>query len=172
MLAAILNNLQNVPQPQPQLPTVHIDRGGGGQSWPRYEIVDIIAAISAFQEIPGEHPVVRAVRRQRWIGEALPGIKDARERREAAIFLAGAQLGATTERAAAEETPGAATAAIAGKLSIEQMIKIVDEIRGINAAPIRPLPYGRGSGGAGIMIGLVIGVAIGAAIVSKQRRRR
>src|ERR1700752_1348495 len=108
MLIALIANLQNV-QPQ-RLPPVNGDRGGGGPSWPRYEIIDIIAAISAFPEIAGEHPVARAARRHRWIGEALPGIKEAREKREAAAFLAGAAVGdaAAEERHAATEAQRAA----------------------------------------------------------------
>ena len=55
MLAAIIANLQNVPQPT-KLPQIKIDRGGGGQSWPRYEIVDIVAAAATFMEVSGEEP--------------------------------------------------------------------------------------------------------------------
>jgi hypothetical protein len=176
MLAAIIANLQNV-QPT-KLPTIKIDRGGGGQSWPRYEIVDIVAAAASFVEISGEDPAVRAARRHRWIGQALPYVKDAREKREAAAFLAGAQVGAAAEREAAEAKAAATTtarseaAALADKLSIEQMIKIVDEVRGIEA--LVPLRRDRGasSGAAGgIVIGLVVGVVLGVAIVGSRRRR-
>lgn len=127
MLAALLTNLQNDVVAQPQSSTIYIDRGGGGQSWPRYEIVDIIAATAAFPEMAGEDSVARAVRRHRWIGEALPRIKEAREKREAAAFLAGAQL---ADAAVREEF------AAAEKLSIEQMVQIIDEVR----AAAKPSP--------------------------------
>ncbi len=93
MLAAIITNLQNQPEEPQQLPTVHVDRGGGGQSWPSYEIVDIVGALATFQEIPGEHPVLRAARRHRHVGEVLPRIKQSRENREAAAFMIGVDLG-------------------------------------------------------------------------------
>lgn len=179
MLAAIIANLQNVqPQERPQLPTVKIDRGGGGQSWPHYDIVDIIAAAATFVEISGEDPITRAVRRHRWIGHALPFVKEARDKREATVFMAGAQLGAATERAAAMEAEMIANsrvAALAEQLSIEQMInKLHGDARRGDAPPAQP--RGRGDsapgGGAAIVIGLIVGVAIGAAIVGKRRRKR
>jgi hypothetical protein len=93
MLASIITNLQNVKPVRPaKLPLVKIDRGGGGPSWP-YAAVDILAAIQAFPEVAGEDPGARAVRRARWIGWALPKIREARERREAGVFLTGTQLG-------------------------------------------------------------------------------
>lgn len=93
MLASIIANLQNVEPVRPaKLPMVKIDRGGGGPSWPNYDIVDITSAIQLFPEIAGEDTLARAVRRLRWIGEALPYVKEARERREGAVFLAGGML--------------------------------------------------------------------------------
>jgi hypothetical protein len=182
VLAAIIANLQNIPQSQPtKLPTIKIDRGGGGQSWPYYEIVDIVAAAATFMEISGEDPVARAVRRHRWIGQALPLVKEAREKREALAFLAGAQLGAAAEReaATAEAIARSEAAASTNKLALEQIIKIVDEVRGVDASSAQlPLPRCRGDSatgpsgsGAGIVIGLVVGVAIGIAIVGNRRRR-
>jgi hypothetical protein len=182
MLAALIANNQNVvPQPT-KLPTVHIDRGGGGQSWPRYEIVDIVAAIAAFPEISGEHPVARAVRRHRWIGEALPGIKEARERREAAAFLAGATLA----DAAAEERHTAADAATEARhtaqdqLKIEQLVQIIDSVRGepmaIAVQPAQPRQLERGEhrstdGGIGLFVGgLVVGGLLVGIALSKRRR--
>ena len=168
MLAAIIANLQNVPQPT-KLPLIKIDRGGGGQSWPRYEIVDIVAAAATFMEISGEEPAARAARRHRWIGQALPFVKDARDKREAAAFLAGAQV---ADRAAREEF------AAAEKLSIAQMIEIIDEVRGTDAPPAPALvPRDRGEvaegadvGGAAIALSLVLGgVAIGIAIARRHR---
>jgi hypothetical protein len=178
VLAAIIANLQNVPS-QPRLPTVHIDRGGGGQSWPRYEIVDIIAAISAFQEIPGEHPVARAARRHRWIGEALPGIRESREKREAAAFLAGATLA----DAAAEERHATADAqrAAMDQLKIEQLVEIVDSVRGVAAPPSVAVAKALGRGdravgtnnGMGLFVGgLVIGgLLVGVALAHRWHAR-
>jgi hypothetical protein len=167
VLAAIIANNQNVPQPT-KLPQIKIDRGGGGQSWPRYEIVDIVAAAATFMEISGEEPAARAARRHRWIGQALPFVKEAREKREAAAFLAGAQV---ADRAAREEF------AAAEKLSIAQMIEIIDEVRGADApAPALVLrdrgeaAEGADVGGAAIALGLVLGgVAIGIAIARRHR---
>jgi hypothetical protein len=178
MLAAIIANLQNEqPQSRPQ-PTVKIDRGGGGPSWPRYEIIDIIAAISTFPEISGENPVTRAARRHKWIGQALPFVKEAREKREAAAFLAGAQLAdaAAEERHAAQD-----------QLKIEQIIEIIDEVRGVASAvpPVPPAlalaPHergGRSAGESGIGLfvgGLVVGGILAGIALSKraprQRRR-
>lgn len=172
MLAAIIANLQNVPQPTRLPPTVNIDRGGGGPSWPRYEIHDIISAINAFPEISGEHPVARAARRHRWIGEALPGIKEAREKREAAVFLAGAALAT----AAAEEQHAAADAqrAAMDQLKIEQLVEIIDSVR----QPARPVavavavPHergGTGTSGIGLFIG---GLVVGGLLVGMARSRR
>lgn len=90
LLPLIANNQNVVPA---SLPLVKIDRGGGGRRWPGYEIVDISAAIALFPEIAGEDAVSRAVRRARWLDEALPAIRDARERQRAAAFLAGIQVG-------------------------------------------------------------------------------
>jgi hypothetical protein len=170
MLAAIIANNQNVPQPS-KLPTVKIDRGGGGQSWPRYEIVDIIAAAATFMEISGEEPAARAARRHRWIGQALPFVKEAREKREAAAFLTGAQVGAAAEREAAMAAAKSEAAIIADELSLEQMIKIVDDVRGVDALAQLPRDRGGTSNGAGaLVIGLVVGVALGVALVGKRRR--
>lgn len=176
MLAAIIANLQNVPQPT-KLPVVKIDRGGGGPSWPRYEIVDIIAAISTFQEIPGEQPLARAVRRHRWIGEALPGIKEAREKREAAVFLAGATLA----DAAAEERHAAIDAqhAAMDQLKIEQLVEIIDAVRGAAAPSVAVAKaLKRGDRGAGTDVGLFVGglvvggLLVGIALAKRAPRRR
>lgn len=105
MLAAIIANLQNVqPSPPPPRPSViKIDRGGGGGSWPGYDIVDIVGAIRAFPEMSAEDPVARAARRHRFIGDYLRN-KTATENREAAAFLAGATLAhqVATEESEAE----------------------------------------------------------------------
>jgi hypothetical protein len=173
MLAAIIANNQNVPA-QPRLPVVHIDRGGGGPSWPRYEIVDIAAAIAAFPEISGEHPVARAARRHRWIGEVLPGIREAREKREAVAFLAGATL---ADRAADERH------AMMDQLKIEQLVEIIDAVRGearsaalpevsrAITAPDRGASNGNGMSG-GLGIGLFVGgLLVGLALAKRSRAR-
>ena len=121
MLAALLQNNNNA-RVEERPPTIHVDRGGGGPLWgPRYDIVDIASAVAAFPEVAGEDSVVRAIRRTRWIGEALPRIKEARERQQAVAFLAGVQV---ADRAAREEF------AAAEKFSIEQFVQIIDEVRG------------------------------------------
>ena len=145
MLASIIANLQNLPQAEVRPPTINVDRGGGGPLWgPRYDIVDILAAAQSFPEISGEHPVARAVRRTRWIGEALPKIREARERRDAAMFLAGA----TIADAAAEERHK-----LIDRLKIEQLVEIIDEVRGAAAvtsvARTAPSPISRPRGCSG-----------------------
>lgn len=170
MLAALIANNQNISQQPEKLPTVKIDRGGGGQSWPSYEIVDIIAAAAAFPEISGEDPAARAARRHKWIGHALPFIKESRERREASAFLTGAQFGAAAEREAALE---ASAAAVADELSIDRMNQIVDKMRGVEAPAAKPRDRERGtsSSGSALAIGIVVGVVLGVAIVGKRRRQ-
>lgn len=186
MLASIIANLQNEALVQPaKLPMVRIDRGGGGPSFPGgYDVVDFLAAIQTFPEIAGEDTFVRAVRRQRWIGEVLPKIKEAREKREAGAFLAGAALA----DAAAEERHQAAVAAaderrkLIDQLKIEQLIKIIDEVRGIPASVVAPPAsapaprrHGQTSSGAivaAIAIGLGIGVALGRSSLGHGRRKK
>lgn len=189
MLAALLENNNNThvsPQPSPRLPTVIVDRGGGGQSWPSYEIVDIMGAISTFPEIYGEHPVARAARRHKWIGEALPGIREAREKREALAFIAGATLG----DAAAEERHAAADVqrAIMDQLKIEQLVEIIDSVRGevpaTEAVATRSPVHERGArnvdGGNGVGLfvgglvvgGLLVGLALANRRAAQHRARR
>lgn len=160
MLAALLQNNNNT-RVEERLPMVKIDRGGGGALWPRYDIVDIASAVAAFPEVAGEDPVARAARRTQWIGHALPHVKAARERQTAAAFLAGAQL---ADRAAREEF------AAAEKLTIEQLVQIIDEVRAVppivKALPSPALVRGErssdlGVGVAMLAVGLVLGIAIG-----------
>jgi len=180
VLASIIANLQNVPQPEAtrRPPMIKIDRGGGGgPSWPSYDIVDIMTAVRLFPEVADEDPVVRAVRRRKWIGDALPHIREARERREASAFLAGVVVA----DAAAEERHRVATAAaeerrrLVDQLKIEQLVEIVDEVRGIPSSQVEtPGPRRRGQYLAGaspfaFAFALAIGVGIGVAI---GRRRR
>lgn len=187
MLAALIafQNKRARVQPQPRLPTIKIDRGGGGgQLWSRsYDVVDVIAAAAAFPENPNESDFDHTVRRLRWIAEALPRVKAEREQREAYAFMAGAQLGASAEREAQTERAKAEqaarvrelTAAIADKLSLEQMIQIVDEFR---KPPVRALEISRGQrggpAGSGVVlaIGLVVGTLLGVAITGKRGKRR
>jgi len=185
MLAALLENNNNARQqagfksdPRASGGRSRLDRidGDNGEQHWQYNIVDVIAAAAIFPEVTGEDPAARAARRIRWISEALPYIKEAREKREAAVFLAGTQLGAATERAEIEA---------AQKLSIAQLIQIIDEVRATPSPPVpllRPLPKpacrGRGTAGldfsnATIAIGLVLGgVVIGSLISGARKRRR
>jgi hypothetical protein len=167
VLIALIANNQNASTAVGRPPTVHVDRGGGGPLWgTRYDIIDIVAAASTFPEISGEDPVARAVRRTKWIGDALPHVKEAREKRDAAVFLAGAQFA----DAAARAEPHTFTLA-----EIEQLIQIIDDVRGINAVPVQPKRDRGGSEGAMIALGfgLVLGgIAIGVAISRRQQPRR
>jgi hypothetical protein len=149
MLAAIIANLQN--QRQPKLPTIQIDRGGGGPSWPRADIADIISALGSFQERFGEHPVARAVRRHQHVGDQLGSITERRERREASAFLTGAVLG----RAAA----------------IEEMGMIMDEVRKAACAERAVIvPVGHARGGSENLFGAVLfaAAAIGVVVIAKR----
>lgn len=166
MLAAIIANLQNVnpPGPTPRPPTVKIDRGGGGPLWGwGFDIVDIGRALDAFREIPGEHPVARAARRTRHVGEYLHGAREQRERREAAAFLAGAAL---AESAAEERITAAETRT--SEASIRELITIVDEVRAAAMPRRAALQRGQHEGsGAGIAIGLGIGALVMAIALSR-----
>jgi len=173
MLASIIANLQNVPQPEVarRPPMIKIDRGGGGgPSWPNYDIVDIMTAVRLFPEIADENPVARAVRRRMWIGEALPHIKEARERREASAFLAGAVVA----DAAAEERHR-----LIDQLRVEQLVEIIDEVRGIVDQSARSrADVARGArddkyerGGAGfVAAALAIGVIGAVALIGRRSR--
>lgn len=146
---------------------------GGGDGGGHYSLVDIIAAAATFPEIAGEDATARVARRYRWISEALPFVKEAREKREekiaAVAFLTGAQLGAATERA---------EIAAQDRLKIEQIVKVIDEVR--NAPPPFPrvsicrgrgtTPAGIGASGPVITLGLVLGgVMIGSLISAVSR---
>jgi len=169
MLAALIANNQNAAAVAERPPTVHVDRGGGGPLWgPGYDIVDIMTAVQLFPDVAGEDPVARAVRRTRWIGDALPKIKEAREKREAAAFITGATLA----DAAAEERHQAATAAaetrrkLVDQLKIEQLVEIIDSVRG--PAPV-PLPR-RETSALTVVLALGMGMAIGAFVTSRMKR--
>lgn len=191
MLAAIIANLQNAPQPEASRrpPMIKIDRGGGGgPSWPSYDIVDIMTAVRLFPEAADEDPVARAVRRRRWIGEALPFIREARERREASAFLAGAVVAdaAAEERhriaaAAAEEQHRAAAVAaeerrrLVDQLKIEQIVEIIDEVRGISTSPgvAAATPRRRGQyvvGASPVAIAIALGIGVGIGVALGRRR--
>jgi hypothetical protein len=199
MLAALLQNNNNARQQQPGFKVdprasagrsrpspIDSDRGPSEPRGPSYDIADILAAAAIFPEIASEDPATRAVRRLRWISEALPFIKATREKSEAAAFLAGIQLGAATMRA---------EIAASEKFTIEQLIQIIDEVRGTQpSAPVLsppvpipvskpkpapvPVPHGRGAtakglGGVVIALGLLIGgVMIGSRISDPRRKRR
>lgn len=179
VLAAIIANLQNVrPAPTPPGPTViKSDRGGGGPSWPGYDLVDIVGALNSFREIPGEHPVARAARRHQHIGLHLQGAKEAREQREAAAFLAGAALASQVAQARIGETEAELARVVALYDSVTAELAAA-RAAAATAAAIAAAPRGRGAyeggdslGGIGaLLITGVAGIAIGLAI-SRSRRR-
>jgi len=158
VLAALIA-FQNEGRIQPRPPTVRVDRGGAGPRWPGYQIVDIVAVLAAFPEVAGEHPVARAVRREKWIGEQLPIAREAREAREAAAFLAGA----TVAESAADDRRV--------ELSVAQMVAAFDALREFERA--RAPRAGRGeatgiSAGGAIAIGALV---VGAIALARRRRR-
>jgi hypothetical protein len=100
MLAALI--FQN--NPSRVLPGVlKIDRGGGGPTLPSFTIADYYAAMEHFPLIAGEHPVQQAVRKHRYLTEALPQFRRWRENREAMTFLAGVEIGARAQAELEEE---------------------------------------------------------------------
>lgn len=165
MLVALLQNNNNAqPQPQPRLPTINIDRGGGGPSWPRYDIVDIITAAATFPEVAGEDSVRRAARRQKWIGDALPRIKDMREKQNAAAFMMGAQL---ADAAAAERY------SLQDQLKIEQLVAIIDDVRRESQPRPQALAVQPRAQQAGPGIGLFVGgLLVGGILVGLALRKR
>jgi hypothetical protein len=100
VLAALIANNQNVIRRiavdparavERRSPKISLDVGRSSRS--TYDDVDLAEALRLFPEIAGEHPIVRTARRARWIGEALPKVREARERERAAAFLTGAAIG-------------------------------------------------------------------------------
>lgn len=169
MLASIIANLQNVPQPEApsRLPVIKIDRGGGaGPTWPRYDLVDLMTAMRLFPEAANEDPVARVVRRNRWIGEVLPHVKEARERREAGVFLTGAQLGysAGYEAGVVAQSPEKAPDKTDGTVAVSSPTcrdhAAVRRTRGEHAP----------GGGGLVVMALAIG-AIGALALARRRTR-
>lgn len=160
MLAAIIANLQNdQPQPKPRR-MLRIDRGGGGPSWPGFQLVDIVGALEAFQEIPGEHPVARAARRHHHVGEHLNGVRETREAREAAAFLAGATI---AQMAANEQL-------FESEAELDRVVAAYDSLRAAiqdaQADLASPNPWAepevaRGGGAAALVVGIAIGVTVG-----------
>ena len=127
MLAALLQNNNNGRQTQPGF---KVDpRASAGRSravdheespWLHYDVADVVAAAAAFQEVPGEDPAIRTARLYRWISVTLPHVKEAREKRDAAMLLVGARLAdAAAEERHAEQT----------RLKIEQIVEIINEVR-------------------------------------------
>lgn len=184
MLAAIIANLQNEDQPA-KLPMVNIDRGGGGGSlWPSYDVADIMTATQLFPEVAGEDGFIRAVRRLKWIGEALPRIKEARERRDAGVFLTAAQLGyaAGYEAGATDHRvpEAAATVQVSEAPAMPPTPQLLDPVvefkvaakRAAEAREIRRPDRARGEGGAGIGVALALAALVigGTALVSRAAR--
>lgn len=170
VLAAIIANLQNDrPGPSPTPPMIKVDRGGGGQSWPSYDIVDIVGALQSFREVPGEHPVARAARRHAHVGSHLQDARETRERREAAAFLAGATLADQV----AQERIGATEAELARVMALYDTA--VTELAAARAALSAPAPAAPAGGGGSmglLVVGVAAGLAIGLAISRSARRRR
>ncbi len=167
MLAAIIQNLQNGPQPQPKprLPTIQIDRGGAGPLWPRYQIVDYIAATQTFQELPNEHPVARAARRTEHIGRELGRIQERREAEQKAMAV-GMLWGAALERQAATATLAELeAAAFAARCAAPPRPSELAIERGMNAA--------HESGGGTAIAVMLLGVgALTAIAIARSRSRR
>jgi hypothetical protein len=165
MLASIISLLQDAVQPRPRPSILQFDHGGGGgDRTPGYDIVDIVHALHQFTEIPGEHPVARVARRVHFIERALPGIKEAREKREATAFLYGAALGEYVAEQKHE----------AQRFHTEQVIAAYDAtFRSFQSASLTtPTPgergnrmanIGIGAGGAFLLVGLGIGIGLAVA---------
>lgn len=173
MLAALLQNNNNA-RAEERPPMVKIDRGGGGPIWPRYDVIDVAAAIAAFPEVAGEDSVVRAARRTRWIGQALPLIKEAREKREAAAFLTGVAIGAADPGRTVAEEVAAASVDLAGD-RIAQLVAIIDDVRA-NSAPskVRQERAAASRGGAakvGLFVGGLILGGLAVALIRRGRQR-
>jgi hypothetical protein len=174
MLAALLQNNNNA-RVEERPPTIHVDRGGGGPLWgPRYDIVDIASAVAAFPEVAGEDSVARAARRTRWIGHALPLIKEAREKREAAAFLAGVSVAAAADGASAAAQPISSSSIELDAGKIEQLVAIIEAVRA-ESTPSPPAPSAhsrttaRGSSGGGLFVG---GLIVGGFLAALLLRRR
>jgi hypothetical protein len=161
MLVALIANNQNVVLSVPNnLPTIKIDRGGGGGTrWPGYNVVDISAALATFPEIAGEDSLARTVRRLRYLDEALPRIRDARENREASAFLVGAEIG---RRALLAELANEVAAFRAREVpEVPRALELEEE-----------LPRGRRGGGS-LWPLAIAGIAIvGAIAIAKHKSRR
>jgi hypothetical protein len=99
MFAAIILNLQDSAQPAlaPTQPQKFELGGGGGPSVPMYDVVDYARVLDSFIEVPSEHPVARAVRRARHLGEGLARARQVRHAEERAMAM-GMLYGAALER--------------------------------------------------------------------------
>ncbi len=159
MLGEVLTLLENPSGPSParKLPTVQVDRGGGGGG-PRavmYDVADYLQAAGSFRELPDEHPVTRAARRAEHIARELVRIKAAREGQEKAMAV-GMLWGARLERMAA-------TAA-----EIERAPVAV-------ATPVAPVvereSRGQSSVFGALAAGFVVGVAV-AVVLSRTPQKR
>jgi len=161
MLAALIA-FQNEGRVTPQPSTIKIElRGGGGPRIPMYDIVDYLAAVATFPEIAGEDSVAKAARRERWLTEQLPLIRERRERREGAAFLAGAAVATSTAEAAAEEALRARILRVMADMNAEEAranARANARDRSTHGNPIGPL------------VALSGAVAIVAALATRKRR--
>ena len=147
-----------------------VGRDGAAAGRVYYNLVDVLAAAASFPEVIGEDPATRAARRLRWISEALPLVQEEREKREAAAFVAGIQLGAAAVHAGAADREAAESA-------VEQPaeIRATPSPAELSAKAVpAAIPRGRGAtGNLGIVVGLILGgVAIGCAISGSRRAPR
>ena len=157
MLAALIA-FQNEARPAPRPSTIKIElRGGGGPRIPMYDIVDYTAALAAFPEITGEDSLTRAARLRRFLDTQLPAFKDARERRDAAMFLSGAQLAdlAAEERFAIERE----------QITREQLARDL-------AARERARAHDRSVLAAVAIAGVGAGILIGISLATRKKRKR
>lgn len=138
MLAAIISLLADVqPQPPKPLPTIKIDRGGGGMRYPAFQIVDYVAAAATFPEIAGEDSVARAKRRAEHIARELERIQREKHGQEQAFALGllwGAALQAQVQ--AAQEVELAALRAAQAERETATVLASTSRGAGFSLAPI------------------------------------
>ena len=188
MHAALLENNNNGRQAQPGFradPRASAGRqrravdapAESQQPWQGYDPADVVTASATFPRIPGEDPIAQAARLQRWIAEALPYVKAARERRDAVVFLTGAQLAdaAAEERHSSEVEALNKQHASEIRAAEERHAALINNVRR-EAAVTAPAPIvgnarGRRSSGGGVGLfvgGLLVGGLIAASLLRKR----